>query len=114
MLFLRLRWQEDADSGSMRGGCLAATNRDVPLVFLGQLPHYPEAEASAGIRLRREEWQISITNRFRIEPFTVIEDGHSHSRTRTVPPVPRFRNPQLDCSVLVHRIERVRHQVREY
>ena len=55
-LFLRLCWQEDADRGSVLGGCLAAPNRDVPVVFFCQLLHHPEAEARTGLLLRSEEW----------------------------------------------------------
>src|SRR5262245_54116014 len=114
MLFQRRCWQEDADRGSVLGGCLAAPDRDVPVVFFCQLLHDPEAEARTGLWLRSVEREKSLIYRFRIESFTVVENGHSHSRMRGVPPVLRFGNPQLDRSVSGHGIKRVRHQVREY
>src|SRR5262249_55802890 len=114
MLFLRVPCQEHADRSSLLGGCLAAPNRDVPVIFLCRLLDYPEAETSTGVCLRSKEWQKSLINRFRFESLTVVEDRHSHSRPATVPPVAGWRNPQAYLSVFTNCIERVRHQVREY
>src|SRR5262249_37891016 len=109
-----LPWQEYADSSSVLSGCLAAPNRDVPLVFFCQLLNYPEAKACTGNCFGSKERQKSLINRSRIESFAIVEDCHSHSRATAVWPIRRCRNPQVYRSVGDNSVERVRHQVREH